>query len=163
MSIIFLLTRLPPRSTRTDTLCPYTTLFRSAMFPHAGAVDRPVQGHAARRRAAQGEAPDEALFIAKIAPVATAVIAVAIYRRAGQGDGEAIGQRQVQRCLEVPPPIVTDRERYAPRNMIEVRLSGSDADRAADRVAAEKRSLRTAQNFDAIDVHQVEQIGRAHV
>src|SRR3546814_16486014 len=22
--------RLPPRSTRTDTLCPYTTLFRSA-------------------------------------------------------------------------------------------------------------------------------------
>src|SRR3546814_135743 len=95
--------------------------------------------------------------MAKIAPVATADIAVAIDRRAGQGDGEAIGQRQVQRCLEVPPPIVTDRERYAPRNMIEVRLSGSDADRAADRVAAEKRSLRTAQNFDAIDVHQVEQ------
>src|SRR3546814_4207879 len=24
--------RLPPRSTRTDTLCPYTTLFRSAEF-----------------------------------------------------------------------------------------------------------------------------------
>src|SRR3546814_19283065 len=95
--------------------------------------------------------------MAKIAPVATADIAVAIDRRAGQGDGEATGQRQVQRCLEVPPPIVTDRERYAPRNMIEVRLSGSDADRAADRVADEKRSLRTAQNLDAIDVHKVEQ------
>src|SRR3546814_12855881 len=25
----FLMIRLPPRSTRTDTLCPYTTLFRS--------------------------------------------------------------------------------------------------------------------------------------
>src|SRR3546814_6923578 len=36
--------RLPPRSTRTDTLFPYTTLFRSAAHPHrcrkAGAVRR---------------------------------------------------------------------------------------------------------------------------
>src|SRR3546814_14396945 len=28
--------RRPPRSTRTDTLCPYTTLFRSALQPAAG-------------------------------------------------------------------------------------------------------------------------------
>src|SRR3546814_14044507 len=28
----FLMIRLPPRSTRTDTLFPYTTLFRSAVF-----------------------------------------------------------------------------------------------------------------------------------
>src|SRR3546814_9354128 len=27
--ILFLMIRRPPRSTRTDTLCPYTTLFRS--------------------------------------------------------------------------------------------------------------------------------------
>src|SRR3546814_1118464 len=35
--------RLPPRSTRTDTLFPYTTLFRSA-FPSAAPVgpDRPA-------------------------------------------------------------------------------------------------------------------------
>src|SRR3546814_8337158 len=26
--------RLPPRSTRTDTLCPYTTLFRSRVHGH---------------------------------------------------------------------------------------------------------------------------------
>src|SRR3546814_10997193 len=26
--------RRPPRSTRTDTLCPYTTLFRSVVFHH---------------------------------------------------------------------------------------------------------------------------------
>src|SRR3546814_7980121 len=30
--------RRPPRSTRTDTLCPYTTLFRSQP---AGGIDRP--------------------------------------------------------------------------------------------------------------------------
>src|SRR3546814_3528715 len=34
----FLLTRRPPRSTRTDTLFPYTTLFRSLDAVHDGAV-----------------------------------------------------------------------------------------------------------------------------
>src|SRR3546814_2678763 len=37
----FLMIRRPPRSTRTDTLFPYTTLFRSSvrynMFSHGGA------------------------------------------------------------------------------------------------------------------------------
>src|SRR3546814_15405503 len=53
--IFFLMIRRPPRSTRTDTLCPYTTLFRSGRWTgpsgraappnrspearHAGAVD----------------------------------------------------------------------------------------------------------------------------
>src|SRR3546814_4781314 len=36
--------RLPPRSTRTDTLCPYTTLFRSPL-PHLRAGwDRSLLG-----------------------------------------------------------------------------------------------------------------------
>src|SRR3546814_3286855 len=30
--LFFLMIRLPPRSTRTDTLFPYTTLFRSILF-----------------------------------------------------------------------------------------------------------------------------------
>src|SRR3546814_1100510 len=30
MCFFFLMIRRPPRSTRTDTLCPYTTLFRSS-------------------------------------------------------------------------------------------------------------------------------------
>src|SRR3546814_14831326 len=43
----FLMIRRPPRSTRTDTLFPYTTLFRSVLgFDHAPSV------HAARRHAA---------------------------------------------------------------------------------------------------------------
>src|SRR3546814_14411151 len=29
LTVVFLMIRRPPRSTRTDTLCPYTTLFRS--------------------------------------------------------------------------------------------------------------------------------------
>src|SRR3546814_13786283 len=32
--IFFLMIRRPPRSTRTDTLFPYTTLFRSEVFHH---------------------------------------------------------------------------------------------------------------------------------
>src|SRR3546814_16712659 len=37
-----LMIRRPPRSTRTDPLCPYTTLFRSGRLQHAG-------GHVIRR------------------------------------------------------------------------------------------------------------------
>src|SRR3546814_19331417 len=41
----FLLIRRPPRSTRTDTLFPYTTLFRSARLQQA--LERPLdeEGH----------------------------------------------------------------------------------------------------------------------
>src|SRR3546814_4428831 len=35
MSLVFLMIRLPPRSTRTDTLFPYTTLFRSQPLARA--------------------------------------------------------------------------------------------------------------------------------
>src|SRR3546814_2053336 len=37
----FLMIRRPPRSTRTDTLFPYTTLFRSAFF-HPSMPDEPL-------------------------------------------------------------------------------------------------------------------------
>src|SRR3546814_7825524 len=36
----FLMIRRPPRSTRTDTLFPYTTLFRSPRRPHGHALER---------------------------------------------------------------------------------------------------------------------------
>src|SRR3546814_13509570 len=48
-NVFFLMIRRPPRSTRTDTLFPYTTLFRSRAG-HGGSVgeaptriDRPIQ------------------------------------------------------------------------------------------------------------------------
>src|SRR3546814_6525285 len=42
----FLMIRRPPRSTRTDTLFPYTTLFRSLqpMCPDAVLIDELIQG-----------------------------------------------------------------------------------------------------------------------
>src|SRR3546814_2506235 len=39
LSVFFLMIRRPPRSTRTDTLFPYTTLFRSKAFVFIGKAD----------------------------------------------------------------------------------------------------------------------------
>src|SRR3546814_7095040 len=48
VSVFFLIIRLPPRSTRTDTLFPYTTLFRSPIL--APQRQRNLRRAAARRR-----------------------------------------------------------------------------------------------------------------
>src|SRR3546814_7207414 len=48
----FLMIRRPPRSTRTDTLVPYTTLFRS---DHAGAVPEPARQWRERDRGRHGD------------------------------------------------------------------------------------------------------------
>src|SRR3546814_12334088 len=60
--------RRPPRSTRTDTLFPYTTLFRSGRIVpvHAGGGER------LRRRAAGGDAPRARRAGAAAVPVAVA-------------------------------------------------------------------------------------------
>src|SRR3546814_12873145 len=50
----FLMIRRPPRSTRTDTLFPYTTLFRSA-GRRAAPVRLPAAGHPAGTRGPGGE------------------------------------------------------------------------------------------------------------
>src|SRR3546814_7421822 len=44
--------RRPPRSTRTDTLCPYTTLFRSAPLKavHTAKGEYSERGHSAQKR-----------------------------------------------------------------------------------------------------------------
>src|SRR3546814_7085880 len=60
--IFFLIIRRPPRSTRTDTLFPYTTLFRSPLDDGedlrrraraAGTILQAVRRHAAHRHAVQ--------------------------------------------------------------------------------------------------------------
>src|SRR3546814_1522193 len=62
----FLMIRRPPRSTRTDTLFPYTTLFRSqthtAVLPHAIAYNAPATPDAMARasRALGGGDPERA-------------------------------------------------------------------------------------------------------
>src|SRR3546814_6516151 len=67
MFIFFLMIRRPPRSTRTDTLFPYTTLFRScsiksvAGFRVTVIATRQCQGRSLEHRAFCGE-----LFVTKI-------------------------------------------------------------------------------------------------
>src|SRR3546814_16151965 len=51
LCVFFLMIRRPPRSTRTDTLFPYTTLFRSVVIHHA--VDALDLVDDARRAAAE--------------------------------------------------------------------------------------------------------------
>src|SRR3546814_9695119 len=46
----FLMIRRPPRSTRTDTLFPYTTLFRSGGSPKCGQWNRPLSATSGRMR-----------------------------------------------------------------------------------------------------------------
>src|SRR3546814_16179691 len=71
--IFFLLIRRPPRSTRTDTLFPYATLFRSGVDPLSRL--RPVHRHVDRaRRRSEGFQPRGAIPLS----VADA------YRRAGR-------------------------------------------------------------------------------
>src|SRR3546814_20080053 len=52
--------RRPPRSTRTDTLCPYTTLFRSACRRRSGAgrICRRVPEGRGRRRGSERQGAD---------------------------------------------------------------------------------------------------------
>src|SRR3546814_17434101 len=55
----FLMIRRPPRSTRPDTLFPYTTLFRSAIVGHAAVQDHPSETRrVARRRDESGLVAD---------------------------------------------------------------------------------------------------------
>src|SRR3546814_3647539 len=58
----FLIIRRPPRSTRTDTLFPYTTLFRSLALEHATlgpGPERLGEGVAADRRKRQAAGRSE--------------------------------------------------------------------------------------------------------
>src|SRR3546814_12425909 len=55
--LFFLMIRRPPRSTRTDTLFPYTTLFRSLRLEHRTQGRRHVrrEGRDPRRRPGSGD------------------------------------------------------------------------------------------------------------
>src|SRR3546814_2130061 len=63
------MSRRPPRSTRTDTLCPYTTLFRSAIS--ASACDT-VFAAMARTREAGGQVSLDSNLRLSLWPVARA-------------------------------------------------------------------------------------------
>src|SRR3546814_1203017 len=63
MCLFFLMIRRPPRSTRTDTLFPYTTLFRSSdeRVHECGALAAAIGAGEQPRLPAQGDASQRAL------------------------------------------------------------------------------------------------------
>src|SRR3546814_9161776 len=72
--IFFLMIRRPPRSTRTDTLFPYTTLFRSAadlpLLRHSPSVRGPVrQARLHQVDDVEQTIPDSALMLRACGPI----------------------------------------------------------------------------------------------
>src|SRR3546814_7502245 len=97
--------RRPPRSTRTDTLFPYTTLFRSQ--DAAGLGDgATAHDHAARRERAHAEGAERAVSMTD--RDAVEIDAELLVRNLGQGGFEPLPMRldanqQVQRAVRQQP------------------------------------------------------------
>src|SRR3546814_6560041 len=106
--------RRPPRSTRTYTLFPYTTLFRSLAFRKAGAIR--FDDH-------QADALGAAVAIAGLADHDRHVAVIAI----GDEDLRAIDDQIVTVFLRVGADRlpIRDRARLGPRNRGEDRKSTS--------------------------------------
>src|SRR3546814_7597637 len=83
ISVFFLMIRRPPRSTRTDTLFPYTTLFRSGL------------GQQGRHAVQPGMADHPAIAAVELAPVGGAAVGdgrrVAVEAHAAAGEHRCLG------------------------------------------------------------------------
>src|SRR3546814_11701664 len=93
---VFLIIRRPPRSTRTDTLFPYTTLFRSA---GRRVAVRLCRGAAVERRRMAGK-PRHGGAEGRVRPVAARyrLGARARPRAGGEGRRTGGGDGQSRRC-----------------------------------------------------------------
>src|SRR3546814_15492524 len=96
----FLMIRRPPRSTRTDTLLPYTTLFRSRMAAVANDRAQPLADAAAvhdlRHRARPGADRLHAVALRGATLMAPAAAAGVRHVRGGGGAGLLRRPRQRQ-------------------------------------------------------------------
>src|SRR3546814_6658647 len=98
------MTRRPPRSTLTDTLCPYTTLFRSAgigfgISPLAQAgLDEPFGLAVGLRRVRLGADVLEAEVSASLSEIEGSVAGAVVGHDAADGDAEAgvVGHRRLE-------------------------------------------------------------------
>src|SRR3546814_16855115 len=98
----------PPRSTRTDTLCPYTTLFLSALFArvHAGEVDILVgtqmvaKGHDFARLGLVGVLNADSMLFAHDfrAPERLFAQLMQVAGRAGRSEERRVGKECVSTC-----------------------------------------------------------------
>src|SRR3546814_2649827 len=135
----FLMIRRTPRSTRTDTLFPYTTLFRSggasigAKGPASSTYARePFRGLAVRRRSGTCHSPQEA----------------SRYRRA--------------RCAPIHDPQCRSIRRNKARFMVGNRSERSSLDHSRGSDEDEEGACRSALGRGRIN-SQAPEIGRAHV
>src|SRR3546814_16092952 len=121
--------RLPPRSTRTDTRFPYTTIFRSALRWN-GALDR-VGGPSVAPDPARGRPVD---------------VRAAVDRRDPAGisrDGRRPGRRQAGDAADdqrLPDLVCTDE--HGARTAVGRAGAAAGADRRIDDVSAGVRRLR---------------------
>src|SRR3546814_17959234 len=106
-TLIFFMIRRPPRSTRTDTLFPYTTLFRSHARSNALGLSAPDARDAPARRSAGAHRPR---------------------RRSHQSDVGDDGRR-VQISLPHPDHPFREPERDAGREDTQLVFAGRPADR----------------------------------
>src|SRR3546814_4419038 len=77
-SVVFLMLRRPPRSTRTDTLSPYTTLFRSSprtLPPHAPlpVVSTPSRNTLSRQQSAPSRSEEHTSELQSLMRISYAV------------------------------------------------------------------------------------------
>ena len=84
---------------------------------------------------------------------------VLLFGRPGNAQRPSVGQRHVDHAAEAEQRVAARDEFRRRVESARIGLCGVQRDRAAGRVAAEQRALRTAQDFDAIEV--VEHHGRA--
>src|SRR3546814_11018389 len=84
--------RRPPRSTRTDTLFPYTTLFRSLLFQECTrSVEEYYRAHGFRLKGCEFEAADHVGFeLDFIFALSGAVLQTATLSALAQSDAEPV-------------------------------------------------------------------------
>src|SRR3546814_2011772 len=140
--------RRPPRSTRTDTLFPYTTLFRSPVLCNAGAR---------KSRSASANREDQALSsfaryppldgrVAFVSGGASGIGAAMVRHLAAQGSRVGFVDLDRERGEALAEEIVAD---GAPKPLF-IPCDVTDTDAFQDAIAATARGLGT-------------EIGRAHV
>src|SRR3546814_10673439 len=102
----FLMIRRPPRSTRTDTLFPYTTLFRSLqpMCPDAVLIDELIQGDIEVDGILKALSYGNKVFASIDAPNALAAMEI-LTRLARDGPGHHLLQQSLQGISETAPGV----------------------------------------------------------
>src|SRR3546814_13079952 len=92
--VFFLRILRPPRSTRTDTLFPYPTLFRSRLRPREMRLVQPVDQHALVVRLAAIDAQAERDRLVGEPRVNVVQRVMAVYLRLARAEQVEIGARQ---------------------------------------------------------------------